>query len=97
MSTVWTRLLDWLRAPFAGGSLGGGHWVEPSNELIRAILGGPILLPRLTVVALPSFEAFEVALPPVEEQAASIPAHVFEDDLYEEPAAAPIPFPGRAA
>jgi hypothetical protein len=105
MSSVWGRLIDWLRfpLPFRGGE---SQWVEPSNELLRAILAsGPVALPALVPLRLPRFElpadaeAIAAASPVLPE---AIPAYVFEDDTYEEqpapaPRAEPIPFPGRAA
>ncbi len=98
MSSVWARCAAWLRLPFLSRGPGAGRWVEPSSELLRAILGAPISLPTFDIVERPAYAA------PVQETAGiadapTAPAHVFEDDSFEESPAtpAPIPFPGRAA
>ena len=81
-------------------------WVEPENDIIRMLLAGPIALPRFELLPRAAFVLAEVAPPaevasmapaPTAHPPMTAPAHVFEDELYEAEAAAPIPFPGRAA
>lgn len=107
MSTVWSRLLDWLRRLVRGSE---GGWVEPSNEITRLVLGGPISLPTIrrpltaavTMVGQAAAQPVAAAPIPVASEPDQVPPlelaairqFVVDESLDD---SQPLAFPGRAA
>lgn len=113
MSTLWARFLQWLSAiPLLRVGAAGERWVEPSSQITRLVLSGPLALPQIEAT-LPSFAAFppQLAVPaseptPVVAEEIIVAAEVVAEQPAEAetvaadeplPANEPIPFPGRAA
>jgi hypothetical protein len=77
MLTSWQRLVAWVRALARWRENLGEHWVEPSNQVTRAVLSGALGgLPPFEPVAaaavevLAPFEAAPASAPPAPANAA---------------------------